>query len=207
MRTAICSLAFGVLVLLGVASTTAEVIDGTNWADEAVGYSTNIQNYGGELMGPATEWWLTGPSDADVNGNGYAWDAEDQDTIGGWRAAAPGEYVTLYWEIGVSDLTGDDLVIHLYGGPGAAADVLASVDGDVFEQVGTIGSGTAGYFRDETFDFGGRFADDVHYVKVLRTTSGPQTGMFFDSFAANTPEPTSVMLLIVGALALTPRRR
>ena len=195
-----------IVFTLGAATASAEIIDGSNWADEAFDYSANIQNYGGVLMDETTEWWLTGPSDADLNENGYAWDPEDQDTVGGWRAAAPDEYITMYWETGIPDLSGDDLVIHLYGGPGAAADVLASANGSVFEPLGTIGGGTSGYFRDEAFDFAGLFAEDVHYVKVLRTTNGPQTGLFFDSFAGNVPEPAGLTLIVLAALAVSWRR-
>ena len=206
MRTTVYATVIGALTLLSVGSATTEVIDGTNWADEAADYSANIQNYGGILMDTTTEWWLTGPSDADVNGNGYAWDAEDQDSIGGWRAVAPDEFITMYWETGVPDLPGDDLAIHLLSGPGASADVLASVDGVVFEPVGTIGGGTVGYLREEAFDFAGLFTGDVHYAKVLRTANGPQTGMFFDSFAGNVPEPGNLALMSLGALALLRRR-
>ncbi|MGD8453338.1 MAG: PEP-CTERM sorting domain-containing protein [Phycisphaerae bacterium] len=192
--------------LLAAATTTAEIIDGVNWADEAVAYSANIQNYSGVLMDETTEWWPTGPADADVDGNGYAWDAVDQDTVAGWRSVAPGEYITLYWETGIPDLPGDDLAITLYGGPSAEADVLVSVDGDVFTSIGTIGTGTPGYFRDEGFDFGGLLTGDVHYAKVLRTASGPQTGMFFDAFAGVVPEPGSLTLLILATFALARRR-
>lgn len=187
----------------GVAS--AAIIDGANWADETVNYTSNIQNYNGTLMGPTTTWWLTGPADCDVDGNGYAWDAEDHDTVGGWRSAAPSESVTLYWETGIPDLSGPDLTIHLYSGPSAAADVFASVDGNLFEQIGTLGAGTPGYLLAETFDFAGAFAADVQYVRVARTASGPQTGMFFDAFEGQVPEPTSLLLLSVAALGL--RRR
>ena len=34
---------------------------------------------------------------------------------------------------------GDDLTIHLYGGPSASANVLDSTDGISFSQIGTIG--------------------------------------------------------------------
>ncbi|MBN1511763.1 MAG: PEP-CTERM sorting domain-containing protein [Phycisphaerae bacterium] len=191
--------------LSGVAASAA-VIEGVNWADDASGYSANIQNFGGVLMDATTEWWVTGPSDADGDGNGYAWDPVDQDTVGGWRSTAPGEYITLHWETGIPDLAGDDLFAHLYGGPLAAAEVLASVDGNVFESLGTVGGGTAGYFRVAAFNLDARFAEDVHYVKVLRTASGPNTGMFFDSFGATVPEPGSLGLMAIGAMALVRRK-
>ncbi len=201
-KTAVATL---VALTFGGAMASAEIIEGTNWADEVFDYSANIQNYGGELMGPTTEWWLTGPADCDVNGNGYAWDAVDQDTVGGWRGGQPNETFTMFWETAIPDLPGDDLTIHLYSGPGAGADVFASVDGTQFERVGTIGGGTPGYLREEAFDFAGVFMDDVQYIKVARTASGPQTGMFFDAFAGNVPEPSSLLLLSVAAFGL--RRR
>lgn len=207
MKVTTCTLALAALLLATGGAATAEIIDGANWADDVTDYSANIQNYAGVLMDETTEWWLTGPADADVDGNGYAWDAQDQDTVAGWRSVAPGENLTVHWETGIPDLPGDDLHLHLYGGPGAAADVFASVDGTTFELVGTIGAGTPGYFRDEAFDFGGLFAGDVHYAKVLRTASGPQTGMFIDAFAGNVPEPGSLTLVILGALACAWRRR
>ncbi len=178
----------------------AEIIDGVNWADEAFTYTANIQNYGGTVIGPTTEWWLTGQADCDANENGYAFDTEDQDTVGGWRSNAPNEAITMYWGTGIPDLVGDDLAIHLYSGPSAAADVFASVDGSQFELIGTIGGGSSGHLREEGFDFAGVFADDVQYVRVARTANGSQTGMFFDAFAGNVPEPSSLLLLSLAAL-------
>lgn len=160
---------------------TALVADDINWADEVVDYSANIQNYSGVLMDVTTEWWLTGPPDADVNGNGYAWDVVDQDTVAGWRSTYAGEYVTVYWEAGLPDLAGDDLWIHLYSGPYAEAEVSASVDGTAYVVIGALGAGTPGYLRQESFDFAGLFETRVYYVRILRTASGPQTGMFFDA--------------------------
>ena len=184
MRKDLITVALGAVALV-LAPTVAEIVDGVNWADEVDDYTTNIQNYGGVLMDETTEWWLTGPPDADVNENGYAWDSEDQDTVAGWRTTNPGEYAIMSWEAGLPDLVGDDLWIHLYGGPSADADVLASVDGATFHLVGTIGGGTPGYLREEAFDFAGLFETCVRYVKVLRVASGPQTGLFFDAFGGS----------------------
>lgn len=164
---------------------SAEIIAGVNWTDEVVDYTANIQNYDGFLMDEDTEWWLLGTPDCDVNENGYAWDPVDQDTVAGWRSMFPGESITVYWEAGLPDRSGDDLSIILYGGPFAEAEVSASVDGVVYEVIGTIGSGTPGYLREEPFDFAGLFDTCVHYVRVLRIASGPQTGMFFDAFGGN----------------------
>ena len=173
------------IALILATPALADVFDGLNWADEVVDHTPNIQNYNGLTMDEDTQWWLTGPPDCDQNGNGYAWDAVDVDTVAGWRSTYPDEYVTLYWQAGLPDLAGDDLYIVLYGGPFAEAEVFASVDGVVFELLGTISSGTPGYLREEGFDFAGLFDTCVHYVRVLRVTSGPQTGMFFDAFGGN----------------------
>ena len=194
-----------IVAAAGITSASADIVNGTNWADAVLDYSDNIQNYGGSLMDATTEWWLTGPADCDLNENGYAWDAGDQDTVAGWRGGMPNETVTMSWQTGIADLAGDDLTIYLYGGPSAAADVFASVDGVAFEQIGTIGSGTAGYLRAETFDFAGLFSGNIQYVQVTRTASGSQTGMFFDAFAGNVPEPSSLLLFAMATLGL--RRR
>ncbi|HNQ21712.1 MAG TPA: PEP-CTERM sorting domain-containing protein [Phycisphaerae bacterium] len=196
-----------VALTLGGAIASAEISESANWANEVSNHSANIQNYGGELLGPTTEWWLTGPADCDVNENGYAWDPEDQDTVGGWRGGMPNETMTMFWETAIPDLPGDDLTVYLYSGPGAGADVFASVDGSLFELIGTIAGGTEGYLREEVFDFAGVFMDDVQYIKVARTASGPQTGMFFDAFAGNVPEPGSLLLLVLGTVAVRRRRR
>jgi len=192
--------------IASAATVGAAVVGGVNWADSVYDYTSYIQNYGGTLMTASTEFWVTGPSDADADGNGYAWDAGDPDNVAGWRTINTDQYIVMQWQIGVADVPGDDLTIRMYGGPSASANVLASEDGTNYTHVGTIGGGTPGYFRDETFDFTGLFSSDVHYVKVLRVASGPQTGMFFDSFAGGVPEPTTLVLLTGGAAALLRRR-
>jgi hypothetical protein len=171
-----------VIVLPGATPAEAEIIDGTNWADLVDNHTANIQNYNGVLMDNSTEWWVTGPPDADVNENGYAWDAGDEDTVAGWRTTNADESIVVYWETGLPDREGDDLWVHLYGGPAASSHVYASADGTTFHLIGTIGGGTPGYLRAETFDFSGLIDGCVHYVKVLRVASGPQTGTFFDAF-------------------------
>lgn len=193
-----------VVVLTGPAG--AAVVGGQNWASSAYDYTSNIQNYAGTVMDATTEWWVTGASDADVDGNGYAWDPGDEDYVAGWRAGAPGEYIIVKFDTALTNIVGDDLVIRMYGGSGASATVLVSTDDSSYTQIGTIGSGVSGYFRDETFDFDGQFSGDVHYVKVLRVGNGPQTGMFFDSFAS-VPEPATMVLLACGGAAVLIRRR
>jgi len=198
-----------VACLVATSSATvaeAAVIGDANWADGVYDYSSHIQNYAGTLMSGASEFWLTGPSDADADGNGYAWDAGDPDYVAGWRTTHAGEYVVVQWDLGIPDLTGDDLAVHLYAGPLASANVLASVDGGTYTRLGTIGGGTPGCLGDVTFDFAGLFDDDVHYVRVDRVTSGPNTGMFFDSFAGVVPEPATLTLLGCGAAMFLGRR-
>ena len=150
------------LAVVSWTQAMAAPIGGQNWADSVTDYSSNIQNYGGAMMDANTTWWLSGPSDADVDDNGYGWDANDNDYVAGWRGGAPNEYIVVYFVTGLEDRTGDDLVIHAYEGPQASARVLASTDGNEFVEVGTIRGGTPGYFRDEGFDFARKFASDVH---------------------------------------------
>ncbi len=190
----------------------AEVIGGVNWADDVADYSSNIQNFNGSIMDDSTEYWVLGPPDADANDNGHAWDGGDPDFVGGWRSNAPGEYITVYFDLGLADGSGNDLSIRLYSGSGAECSVLASIDGADYEEIGAIDGGTTGYLRNETFDFDGAFAEGVHYVKVLRVANGPQTGMFFDAFGGQpVPEPGTILLLsaagLIGLLACVRRRR
>ncbi|NLX13639.1 MAG: PEP-CTERM sorting domain-containing protein [Phycisphaerales bacterium] len=199
-------IAVGALLLSAVLAADAAIIGERNWADSVYAYTSNIQNYGGTLMSPSTEFWLTGPSSADANGNNYAWDPGDPDYVAGWRSSAPGEYIIMQWNMGIPDLAGDDLTIRLYSGPLASANVLASVDGVDFTKIGTIGGGTSGYLRDAAFDFSGLFSGDVHFVKVERVADGTQSAMFFDSFAGVVPEPTALALLSLGVAAVIGRR-
>ena len=192
----------GLVVGLLAYATIADAltIDGQYWADSVEDYTGNIQNYGGTYMTLATECWVTGESDADVDDNGYAWDAVDNDYVAGWKSNAPSEHIIVKFDAGLTDIVGNDLVIRMYGGSIASASVLASVDNESYTEIGSLGSGTPGYFRDEEFDFDG--LSGVHYIKVDRGANGPQTGMFFDSFASTVPEPTTLaMLALCGLLA------
>jgi hypothetical protein len=197
MKSLLTLLSIAVAVLASARVADADTID---WADDVEAYSSKIQNYGGTMMDASTTWWLTGPPDGD----------DTHDYVGGWKSNAPNEYIVMHWETAIPDLPGDDLVIHLYGGPSAEANVLASVGGSTFTNIGTIGGGVPLVFRQESFDFDGQFAGDVSYVKVERVTNGPQTGMFFDAFGGvAVPEPGAMALLLTAAgfLAVWWRRR
>lgn len=176
-----------VMILLGVigmamASAQTAVADPTNWADGVDAFSSKIQNYAGTLMTEETEFWVTGPPDADTDNNGYVLDAVDNDYVAGWRSNAPDEFLVVHFDIGLADIPGDDLSIYSYGGPIASGNVLASTDGLLFEPIGTVSGGTPGYLNLASFDFDGLFGARVHYVKVERVTNGSQAGLFFDAF-------------------------
>ncbi len=191
-----------ILALCGTAS--ARYIEGINWADRVVYHTDKIQSFvdgycGGpgalmmQSVTPATTWLVLGPGDADGNGDLYAWDFDrgDRDYVAGWRSASAAhadQEIIVQFDHGIRDAAGDDLVIRLYGGPLAAASVWASTDGRSFTQIGVIEGqlnglpGTPGRFYDASFDLDGRFAEPVHFIRVCREVTQPQSGMFFDSF-------------------------
>ena len=190
-------------------SANGAVIDGMNWADELASWTGDVQNYGlyasPEMLSPATTWWLTGTPDADRNGNGYGWDTgTDQDSVAGWRSFGDAEF-TVEFDLAIEDGDGDDLKIVTYGGPNGQSSIWASATDSDYVQIGTIGGGTAGYFEELWFDFAGN-VDDVHYVKIVRETAGPQTGRFFDAVGGVVPEPATLALLGCGAMTLIRRR-
>jgi hypothetical protein len=185
------TLLFRIAAVWGVIFTPAvlqgEIIDGWNWADDAFDYSDNIQNFAGTRVDDSTEWWLTGPADT---------------REAGWRSMGLEEYIVMFWQTGIPDLPGNDLVIHLFSGPGASASVLASPDAGSFTPIGTLGGGAPQQFRTESFDFNNLFHGDIHYLKVQRETEGSGTGMFFDAFAGNVPVPETGIMIRVAAAAM-----
>ncbi|MBN2216436.1 MAG: hypothetical protein JW719_03570 [Pirellulales bacterium] len=174
MKWFICVVVAAMAVPVVATDSIAVLVDNQNWADEVANYSDAIQNYGGIVMDESTTWWLTGPPDADAG----------HDFVAGWRSDAPNEYIVMHWTTPLDDRPGNDLVIRMYGGLKASADVLASVDGETYLGIGTL-SGDALYtFQTQSFDFDGRLGDGIAYVKVPRVGNGPQTGMFFDAFGS-----------------------
>ncbi len=205
----IASLAVGCLACTQVAN--AEMIGLQNWADEVVGYTSNIENQGERInMDATTEWWVLGPSDADVNHDGYGLEeGVDHNYVAGWCATAPGEFIVVKFDAALRDVEGNDLVIHMYCGPDAEGSVSASADNTSYTQIGSIVGapgevpGNPGWFYDAEFDFHSFGLDNVHYIKVQRVANGPQTGMFFDSFASTpVPEPTALGLLVLGSVVI-----
>ncbi len=212
MKSLLTLLSIAVALTILPLVAEAEVVNGVNWADDVTAYASYIQNYDGALMDVETEFWVIGAPDADVNGNGYAWDwgTGDLDYVAGWRGGAADEYIIVYFDTGLVDVLGDDLTICLYSGPKADCTVLASTNGANYTWIGSIGGGTPGYLSNETFDFDGQFTGDVHYVKVLRAEKGKDTGMFFDAFGGTAvPEPGTMTLLFaaLGFVAAWRRNR
>ncbi|MBN2317312.1 MAG: hypothetical protein JXM79_25540 [Sedimentisphaerales bacterium] len=207
------------IVLIGISFATqrsvhAAFVKGQNWADRVVEYTSRIQSYGlpgcteGQLMDPNTEWWILGPPDSDVDGDGDAWTVDesdesiDRDSLAGWKGGGElnkdQEFVVAF-DTGLEDYLDDnDLVIRLYSGYKGKASVWASVDGVDYIQLGEIVGqdgglpGVPGMLADVYFDFEGRFEDTVQYIKLTRMTNGSDTGMFFDAIgSAVVMEPDS----------------
>ena len=204
-----CLMLFAIVTIVSVVgSAEAALVNGQNWADSVVSYTSKIQNYNGILMSSSTESWVTGPSDADQNGNMYAWDEGDLDCVAGWRAGAANQEIIVGFDTALEDVAGEDLVIRMYCGPNSQASVYVSEDNSVWTNIGTISGtpgqvpGSPGYLYDAAFDFSGLFSGDAYYVKVHRDIAGPQTGMFFDSFASAVPEPATMLILGMGAFCL-----
>ncbi len=190
-----------------------EYVNGVNWADRVISHTSKIASFvNGGCSGsgslpmvsetPATTWLVLGPSDSDQNGNMYAWDWDqgDKDYVAGWRTGSPlhaEQEIIVEFDHGLRDIDANDVVVRMYCGPLAQASVWASTDGAVFTQIGVIEGelnqvpGTGGYFYDATFDFDGKFSEDVHFIRVFREVTVSNSGIFFDSFrSAYTDMPT-----------------
>ncbi|MCK4627611.1 MAG: PEP-CTERM sorting domain-containing protein [Sedimentisphaerales bacterium] len=216
-----------VMALLGgfAASLNAAVINGQNWADSVSDWSGGIQNYGlvenilwSEQGADPSTWWVTGAPDADVDGNGNAWDTGDNDYVAGWKGAGAAHFI-LYYETALVNIPGNDLAVKVYGGPNCEATVLGSTDDGSYTQIGIITGakgqipGKPGFFHEVgatgldryiTLDFG--TLDNLHYIKFERSATGSGSGMFFDA-AGSVPEPLTIVLLAVGGLGIFSRRK
>lgn len=102
-----------------------------------------------------------------------------------------GQEIVVSFDTGLEDREdSDDLVIRLYCGYKARASVWASVDGNDFTRIGRVAGrdggvpGIPGILYDAYFDFDGFADEQVHFIKVYREATAPDTGMFFDSFAS-----------------------
>ncbi len=164
-----------------------------NWANSLTVWSGNIENYNGTRTGADALAYVLGPPDSDVDGNGYAWDAGDNDYVAGWKGKGDASF-TVYFESALLNVDGDDLVVKLYGGANSKADVYGSIDGSSFEIIGSIvgmkgqipgkpgffhEAGASGLDRYVTLDFG--TLDNLHYIRFDRAVSGEGSGMFFDA--------------------------
>lgn len=195
------------LTLLSAGSINfGQYIDGVNWADRTVSFTDKIQSWADGYCGgpgpsfmepntPSTTWWVLGPADADANGDMYAWDFTlgDRDFVAGWRTGSAlhaDQEIIVEFDAGIEDVPGNDLVIRMFCGPAAKASVWASTDGFTYTEIGTIEGdlnsvpGMGGFLYDAFFDLNGLFADDIHFVRVVREVTAAQSGMFFDSFSS-----------------------
>lgn len=202
-------------LVVNAPSVRAAYVKGQNWADRVIEHTSRIQRFGqpgcagGQFMDPNTHWWILGPPDCDVDGDGDAWTPDetgegilDRDSATGWKGGGAlnkdQEFVVTF-DLGLEDYEdANDLVVCLHSGYKAKAFIWASVDGNDYTQVGEIAGrdgglpGIPGYLVDVYLDFGGHFENAVHYVKVHREANGPDTGMFFDAIgSAVVMEPNS----------------
>ena len=206
MKTGLLSVLGCGLALLTANNSGATVIDGMNWADGA-SCTSNIQNYGEEKITANTAWWLTGVPDADANHDDNPFGDEDNDYVAGWRTNSINENIILSWNEGLSDVVGNDLVIHYFGGGKGAGNVYGSVDGETFILLGDITAPKQGMLTAE-YDFDGQFDEAVKYVKIERTAAMPKSGMFFDAAAGYIPEPSSLLLIgCMGGVLLGRKRK
>lgn len=193
-----------VLYVLTARLANASLVDGQNWADSLVAWSGSIQNYNGTSIGEDALVYVLGPPDSDIDGNGYAWDADDNDYVAGWKGTADASF-TLYFEVALLNIDGDDLAVKVYGGATCKADVYGSVDGNSFELIGSIAGakghipGKQGFFHEPdateldryvTLDFG--ILDNLHYIRFDRVVSGQGSGMFFDA-VGSVPESGDII--------------
>ncbi len=194
------------LVALSVGTVQARYIKGINWADSVFSYTNKIQSWADGYCGgpgsvfmdsntPATTWLVLGPSDADGNNDMYAWDFSegDMDYVAGWRSGSPAhadQEIIVKFDTALEDVDGNDIVIRMFCGPIAEASIWASTDGNTFLQIGTLAGqlnqipGRGGYLYDAFFDFNSLFSADINYIRVFRTVTAAQSGMFFDSFSS-----------------------
>ncbi len=192
-----------VFCMLSAGIANASSVGGQNWADSLAAWSGNIQNYNGTATGADALAYVLSSPDSDVDGNGYAWDAGDNDYVAGWKGTGDASF-TLHFETALLNIDGDDLAVKVHGGPNCRADVYGSVDGSGFELIGSIAGakghipGKPGFFHDPgatgldryvTLDFG--ILDNLHYVRFDRVVSGQGSGMFFDA-VGSVPEPAIV---------------